>query len=730
MATITTRSGKGSPLTNTEVDSNFTNLNTDKAETGSNSDITALSGITGGISEADYVDFDVDAGASGSVGRLKWNDTDGTLDISLKGGNATLQVGQESNQYVYNADSSTIANGELVYIYGASNGHIAVKKFISDNSIDPHLCLGMATESIASAGMGFITTYGMVRDIDTSSYDSGDPIFADPDTAGAFTDTRPSTPDTIVELGVVVESNVTTGSVFIHLAQVHESNEIIYDNSDSELVATNIKGALDELSTGKADVSLLSSNVTLFATSASSTITGYYKLVDSTSDSDFDDPAIDSSTGSLTDDTVTNLGKLTSAANVFSGDVGGITASVIGNVKRTAGNDTGEFRFKVYHRTSGGTETLMGTSGWTDGVTNAEYTQFLSSAYLSTKNFTSTDRVVLYFEGKLVDGSNGDSTFSFQYGGTEPVRALFPVSVSVVPTDHSAGGITTDTTAFGGILSGSNTTVQSALDAIDDHGHGISGITGLQTALNAKAATSSLGSLATINSVDSSKIDANAVGASELNVSGNGTSTQFLRSDGDGTFTWATPTDNNTTYTSGSGLTLSGTEFSHSDTSSQASSNNSAGTVIQDITLDTFGHITGLGTVNLDGRYYTETESDARFLKLSGGEMTGNLVLDQHTLTASGASVTVDFNQANDFIITMNSNTSLVFSNVNAGQTGIIYLKQDSTGGRTFTLPAIAKTPNGGATIAQETGADTISVLSYTVLDSSNVLINYIGDYA
>ena len=32
MATITTRAGKGSPLTNDEVDANFTNLNTDKAE--------------------------------------------------------------------------------------------------------------------------------------------------------------------------------------------------------------------------------------------------------------------------------------------------------------------------------------------------------------------------------------------------------------------------------------------------------------------------------------------------------------------------------------------------------------------------------------------------------------------------------------------------------------------------------------------------------------------------
>jgi hypothetical protein len=32
MATVTTRAGKGSPLTHAEVDANFTNLNTDKLE--------------------------------------------------------------------------------------------------------------------------------------------------------------------------------------------------------------------------------------------------------------------------------------------------------------------------------------------------------------------------------------------------------------------------------------------------------------------------------------------------------------------------------------------------------------------------------------------------------------------------------------------------------------------------------------------------------------------------
>jgi len=99
------------------------------------------------------------------------------------------------------------------------------------------------------------------------------------------------------------------------------------------------------------------------------------------------------------------------------------------------------------------------------------------------------------------------------------------------------------------------------------------------------------------DSVDASNIAANAVNASELNVSGNGTTSQFLRSDGDGTFTWAAPT--NTTYTAGTGLGLSGTTFSHTDTSSQASVNNSGNTVIQDITLDTYGHITGLTSATI-----------------------------------------------------------------------------------------------------------------------------------
>lgn len=46
MSTITLRSVKGSPLTNTEVDTNFTNLNTDKYQSGDNISAGTISGST------------------------------------------------------------------------------------------------------------------------------------------------------------------------------------------------------------------------------------------------------------------------------------------------------------------------------------------------------------------------------------------------------------------------------------------------------------------------------------------------------------------------------------------------------------------------------------------------------------------------------------------------------------------------------------------------------------
>jgi hypothetical protein len=62
--------------------------------------------------------------------------------------------------------------------------------------------------------------------------------------------------------------------------------------------------------------------------------------------------------------------------------------------------------------------------------------------------------------------------------------------------------------------------------------------------------------------IDGTKIADDTINSEHLNVTGNGSTSEFLRSDGDGSFTWAVPTDTNTTYTAGTGLDLTGTTFS------------------------------------------------------------------------------------------------------------------------------------------------------------------------
>ena len=92
--------------------------------------------------------------------------------------------------------------------------------------------------------------------------------------------------------------------------------------------------------------------------------------------------------------------------------------------------------------------------------------------------------------------------------------------------------------------------------------------------------------------------------------------------------------DNDTTYSAGSGLSLSGTTFSHSDTSSQSSSNNSGRTYIQDITLDTYGHVTGLATAT-----ETVTNTDTNTTYSAGSGLTLSSTTFSHSDTSSQSSV-------------------------------------------------------------------------------------------
>ena len=84
------------------------------------------------------------------------------------------------------------------------------------------------------------------------------------------------------------------------------------------------------------------------------------------------------------------------------------------------------------------------------------------------------------------------------------------------------------------------------------------------------------------NAINSEHYADNSIDALHLNVSGNGTTSQYLRSDGDGSMSWVTPpdtnTDTNTTYTAGTGMSLSGTTFNCTVVNTDTNTTYTAGT--------------------------------------------------------------------------------------------------------------------------------------------------------
>lgn len=214
MATIITRetgaTAKGSPLTNQEVDNNFINLNTAKVEK----------------DNAQYLDFDTAATNTAGVGKVYWNDADGTLEFGLKGGNVTLQVGQEQVVRIFNNTAGAFSDMQVIRITGASGQKLTASLAQADSEVNSASSLAVVTESISAAAEGFATTSGLVRNINTSAFSEGAPLYLSPSVAGGITATRPSAPNHTVLVGWCVRSHASAGVIYVNIMNGFELEEL------------------------------------------------------------------------------------------------------------------------------------------------------------------------------------------------------------------------------------------------------------------------------------------------------------------------------------------------------------------------------------------------------------------------------------------------------------------------------------------------------------------------
>lgn len=152
-------------------------------------------------------------------GTLYWDSTDHTLALKNDVSDVTLQIGQESLIRVRNESGSQIANGKLVYISGTETGGESrpLVSLAQANSASTAGVMGIATHSISNNSYGYITNFGLVRDIDTSTFTEGDPIYLSAAVAGDFTSTEPVTPNFSKAIGYVIKSDASTGSVLVSI---------------------------------------------------------------------------------------------------------------------------------------------------------------------------------------------------------------------------------------------------------------------------------------------------------------------------------------------------------------------------------------------------------------------------------------------------------------------------------------------------------------------------------
>lgn len=215
----------------------------------------SLSGGAGGFVPYTGATADVDLGAynlkadalevsqtpvdTAGVGKMVWNDTDGTIEFKLKGGNVTLQTGQEEVVRVVNKAGVNLLEAayqvvriRLVSEGGASGQRLAVVLAQADSDLHSATTIGVVTETINNNQEGFVTTAGTVREINTTgilqgeTWVDGDIIYLSPTVPGQLTNIKPTAPDHTIIVGFVEYAHAVHGKIYVKVDNGYELDEL------------------------------------------------------------------------------------------------------------------------------------------------------------------------------------------------------------------------------------------------------------------------------------------------------------------------------------------------------------------------------------------------------------------------------------------------------------------------------------------------------------------------
>ena len=183
-----------------------------------------------------------------------WDVNNRTVSLGMLSG-VTQQIGLEQYFLVENQTSGTLNDGSVVRAAGVNgpDGKIAIDYMIANGTLPAYLTMGVLTQTLLSGETGYVTSFGLVRGIDTTgvpygeTWVDGDVLYASPTNLGGFTKVRPIVPNQDILVAIVMEAAVN-GTIFVR-------PDVYRPFKDPQLITvakqnadfTSIKSAVDSI---------------------------------------------------------------------------------------------------------------------------------------------------------------------------------------------------------------------------------------------------------------------------------------------------------------------------------------------------------------------------------------------------------------------------------------------------------------------------------------------------
>jgi hypothetical protein len=151
-----------------------------------------LTGINS-ITDPDYVTFNTSYATGLTTGQLGWDSTNNSLAYGMANGNIVQHIGED--QYLYIKASATITKGQVIMFTGSVGASGVLTGAPATGITDGTYIIGVAAEAIANNAFGFVQTFGVITNVNTSAFADGDILWYNPSVTGGLTATKPSAPN-------------------------------------------------------------------------------------------------------------------------------------------------------------------------------------------------------------------------------------------------------------------------------------------------------------------------------------------------------------------------------------------------------------------------------------------------------------------------------------------------------------------------------------------------------